>query len=323
MPLPNAIIASAFIESYITIRKSTWKLDVNDRDSIKNPEDPTVKHKITICLALLEEFKKAKTFEDWIKILDEIYARERAEFDAQQNRFAIIRAVTYQPLAGETLHAVRTYLVSELKNEQKFKNFKIELLRQKKDFEKDILWDEKNHTTQTEIDEKQKKLDVINRTLETRNDSDEYYLKFFAETIMIYDTEAKRLDEKTFNDFKANVTNRKRTLVICQRLIEDNARKILETNPAPEIKTQPPVVKDKKEEAPVPVVSTSTSSKQPAAPPLLPTPSAAQIKELQSLSPLLNNSTFQPPLPPRIQPRRVAKIPATETMEYTPSNTRR
>lgn len=257
MSLPNANIASTFIESYITIRKAGWKLNVGDGGAIKVPEDETVKHKLTICLTLLEAFNNAKTFEDWIKILDDIYVRERAEFETHQQRFAIVRAMVNPPLAGNMLHAIRTYIVSELKHENEFKKLKDDLSHSKIELEKQILWDKHHGTSTTQIDANQKLLDSIDHTLETRNDRDEYFVQFFNETIITYDTDAKRFHEKSFDDLKLNVQKNKRILVICQHLLEDNAKKTTalamtsSNNPLPTLlpaneQMQPTVDKDEK-----------------------------------------------------------------------------
>ncbi len=315
MALPNSTIACAFIESYITIRKTTWKLDVNNRDNIKIPEDATVKHKIAICKFLLESFKEAKTFKNWIDILDEIYKRERAEFETQNNRYLLVRLFTYDPIAGEMLHAIRTYIVSELKNDPQFKKSINELAAKKEKLEKEILYLIDKKAIQAEITKIQAELNTINTTLETRNDKDEFFTKFFADTIMSYDTEAKRLDEKSFDDFKNNVQKGDRTLVICHRLIADSAKKNTETLTQTASTTESkgtPIVRGKNEE--LPAITTPTIGKPSLSSPSIATP--ANFKELQSKSALSENSTFQPPLPPRRQPARIAKNlnPEAETV---------
>lgn len=228
MSLPNASIASAFIESYITIRKSKWYLDIGG-EAVKIPDDAKVKHKVALCVSMLELFKTAKTYDDWIKVLDDIFAKERAEFETQKQRFAFVRAVTNDPLAGFMLHAIRTYIISEMKTEREFIRQKEEHNKRRIELEKQIMWDKGNGTIQATIDANQRLLDEVNRTLETRDDLDEYYKDFFAKHIIPEDSEAKRLDEKTFGDYKENVVRGNRKLVICERILEDSSKKKVET----------------------------------------------------------------------------------------------
>jgi hypothetical protein len=93
----------------------------------------------------------------------------------------------------------------------------------------------------SEIDRKQKLLDAVNKTLITRDDTDEYYNEFFSKTIMHYDPLAKTLDEKSFNNFKLNVINKSRNLTQCERLLnEPISNQALEsaTPKAVEVKTE-------------------------------------------------------------------------------------
>lgn len=272
MSLPNVNIASAFIESYLNIRqKTTWKLEIKDNETIKII-DPTVDHKITLCLEMLNKFKTAKTFEDWLKVLDETYEKERAEFDAHQNRYAFVRAVTYQPLAGQLLRAIRTYLISELKKDPAFQEFKITLTEQNKSA----------------------KLDKVIRTLEARNDEDTFYLKFFTDTIMYYDSESKKLNEKTIEDFERNVIEGKRTFTLCERFIAENSKKtaVAENTPAPEHKEQPLVANDpfKQDEEPAISISAFLAPSSPPAQKFFPPASVTKNCQPPKSSPLQNNN---------------------------------
>lgn len=232
MPLPNSDIASAFIESYITIRKSAWGLDLNDHENkVRIPADSTIRHKLDICIKMLQSFKTAKTFDDWIKILDDLYTKEKAELEAQNNRFFVARMITNDPLIADVLHGIRTYLISELKSEDQFKKLKDENTRRKIELEKQILWDKEHNAAKDTICAKQKQLDEVNKTLDTRDDNDLFYIDLFANTLAMKDTEAKRLDEKTFEHFKANIEKKHRLLVVCQRLLDDHESKKVELPP--------------------------------------------------------------------------------------------
>ncbi len=240
MSLPNSTIVKAFIETYLSYRKSTWKLDVQS-DGLKIPEDKIIHHKLTICIDILKAIDNATTFEDWLNVLDVIYTKEHAEFDAHQNRYASTRAIIWPPFAGEMLRAARTYAVSELKNNASFQALKTTLTSEKIDLANEI-WVDKNAgiTPQEIITEKQRKLDVINQTLEARNDQDTYFLTFFTERVLKYDAESAILKEKTIEDFKANVIQEKRKLAMCQRLTDNKAKKTAEiqTSQPSEVKAE-------------------------------------------------------------------------------------
>src|SRR5690606_25154403 len=93
-------------------------------------------------------------------------------------------------------------------------------------------WDKHHGTSASVIDVNQKLLDSLDHTIEARNDNDEYFLQFFNETIMTYDTDARKFDEKSFDDLKLNIQKNKRTLILCQHLQEDNAKKTIAISPA-------------------------------------------------------------------------------------------
>jgi len=225
MPLPNSDIVSAFFESYITIRKGIWNLDVNDNDSIKIPDSAKPVHKITTCSEMLVQFKNAVTFEDWLAIVDDLYDKERAEKQTQEERYLITRLLTNSPLLLEVLRAARTYIISEIKTEIKFKNLKQKLTTDKELLEKEILWQKEKGKPQKDIDDNQKQLDIITNKLNGRDDTTDYYISFFTDTISKCDHEAKKLDEKSFSDFKKNVLNKSRPLTLCKLFVESREKK--------------------------------------------------------------------------------------------------
>jgi len=225
MPLPNADIVSAFFESYITIRKGIWNLDVNDNDSIKIPDSAKPVHKITICNEMLLKFKNAVSLDDWDAIVDDLYEKERAERQSQDDRYFITQLFTSSPLLLDVCCAARTYILSEIKSEKRFKEKKQKLLTEQEIIYKDILFQKAKGMPKKDIDDNQKKLDENINKLASRDESSDFYLSFFTNTITKADPDSKKLDEKSFNDFKKNVLNKSRPLILCKLLIESVEKK--------------------------------------------------------------------------------------------------
>ena len=225
MPLPNADIVSAFFESYITIRKGIWNLDVNDNDSIKIPDSAKPVHKITICNEMLLKFKNAVSLDDWDAIVDDLYEKERAERQSQDDRYFITQLFTSSPLLLDVCCAARTYILSEIKSEKRFKEKKHKLLNEQELIYKEILFQKAKSMPKKEIDDNQKKLDENINKLASRDESTDFYLSFFTNTITKADPDSRKLDEKSFNDFKKNVLNKSRPLILCKLLIESVEKK--------------------------------------------------------------------------------------------------
>jgi len=222
MPLPNRDIASAFIEFYITERKQLWNLDTSEKhdDFTKTlPEIPA--HKLSQAIEILKLIKTAVTLDDWLNLLDELYKKEKSEEKIYNNRYLIEKWIADYPLIGDTFHAIRTFIISEIKNEPQFITLKEVSTQEKINLEKDIPWDKEHKVLASVIDEKQKQLNAVKNKLETRNDTDEYYKTYFKEKIYSRDELAKNLDEKTFDDFIKNVIDKNRKLTICERLLNE------------------------------------------------------------------------------------------------------
>lgn len=336
MSLPNANIAKAFIEFYLNYRKATWKLDVQ-ADSIKIPEDKpentTVNHKISLCIDILKAINNAKTFNDYLELLNKIYMTERAELQPYENRYKITRAVIWQPFAADMLRATRTYIVSELKNDPAFQTLKSTLTNDTIALKKDIWVDINSKSTpQPTIDEKQTTLDTKERILEARNDDDTYFLTFFTKNILFYDPESKALNEKTIEDFKENIIQGKRNLKLCQFFIEADAKRLQATKTS--IQPETPVVShtvstalvieakrvietESKLESSVPTDKANTTSVEDTPspevvlpPPLPPRPPTLLGPTLTSTKYAETSAAFFPTAgSTRRQPPRSAKIP--------------
>lgn len=225
MPLPNPDIVRAFFESYITIRKGPWGLDFNENDSIHIPDSSKPVQKINISVELLLKFKNARSFDDWLAIVNDLYDKEKAELAEHNGRYAVTKLFVSEPLILKVLRAARTYIISNIKTEEKFKKLKNDLTIRKKELEKDILWQKDHNIPKKDIDENQKQLDAVNTKLDARDDSVDHYITFFKEIIAVYDPDAKRYDEKSFADFEKNVINKSRTLTLCDKLLESQEKK--------------------------------------------------------------------------------------------------
>jgi hypothetical protein len=122
MQLKNKEVVSAFFESYLYIRKDSWKLDIS------NPGKSHLKKidadKLKFCGEVFNEIESADTVDAWIKLLHKLAAREAVELkevNASWLRPIDLVGLFYDaPLLLETTRAARSYIIAQLKNDEEF-----------------------------------------------------------------------------------------------------------------------------------------------------------------------------------------------------------
>lgn len=159
MSLPDILVLNRFLDDYLEIRETTWNSTTetllnagtqikdagrqvlskisaslptffsssSSSSSTQTKEEETAesqtnkKIKTNICHSFKTLFSEVKTIKDWIKIILDLGEQARK---AQQR--------SKSSLLGQTLHAIRTYIIHHIHNEAEFTAYILEL-RQKKE----------------------------------------------------------------------------------------------------------------------------------------------------------------------------------------------
>lgn len=291
MPLPNTKVAAALIDSYLNVRKQQWGLELPPgQDKVKIPDNINVRHKLDICIAILNKIHEARSFQDWLDLLDHLYQKETDEIEAQQNRLLIARILTNDPLIADVLHATRTYIISELKVEEQFQLLKSQNTGVKVELEKQILWDREHNASKDTISAKQKQLDAIDKTLLTRDDNDVFHIAAYETKLAPLDPASSVNDEKTFKQFSLDIQQGKRLLTVSERLLADHKRKQLEA-PSTNAQAQSDAAKAS---APKPAAAPKASPASAATPIVAPVPVKPAAQNVAPSSPKPTKQNPQP-----------------------------
>lgn len=297
MPLLNSNIAKAFIESYLSFKKKEWLQD----KPIDSPISGTPAFKIftcTRCLQAIQHAGSTQSIESWKDAYFEIYnfaQSDKAEEAKTENMFR-----TKKLHLVKTLFATLSWIYDQLNNEDRstsmqLNDIKFGLIQQRKTIqakldETDFQETNDSAKDQEEINDITNKLASLydlDAVVKIRKDSDvketpnyllpNYHKTYFEEVTLIMDPESKRLNEKSFNDFKTNILNGSRKLDNCETLLKSQEKKAAAAAPS----------ESHKEEA---VVESSKESPKPVMP--LPTMPSIETQLAPAPSLFIPNSIF-------------------------------
>lgn len=220
--LPNINVVSSLFESYLNIRKDRWKL-AEDKP-IQLITSSNTANKIKTCIELLEQFQKAKSFDDWINVIYLCAHKENTEKANISNSwfYGLTKFFTDKPLLLLTIHAANAYILSQLMQNDAFGRLKETMTTQKTTLENAIKEALNYHTAQTIIDEKTVELEALNHKLTALNMLENYHHAYFLDIILARELKAKELDEKSFTDYEQHVLKGERQLSMCKTLLGYN-----------------------------------------------------------------------------------------------------
>ncbi len=234
MPQPNVNVVIALFEVYLAQRMSYW-----------GAKAPALK--TDVCAELLlplfaQNDTKAKwETKDWIKFAFELYTKEDMARKADTN--GIINTITHTlnpratNLLADTLLACRSYIIECLSKEETF-TAKFQALEKRLFLAKNkVLVTERDYAdapcekTEAALKEAKETKLALTQNLESLIDEKKYIHTFYATTIIIdarnkefnkVKTDAERkIQEKSWDEFIANVQNNLRPPVLCQKLLSD------------------------------------------------------------------------------------------------------
>jgi hypothetical protein len=212
MPLNNSEVVTAFFESYLTIRKSDWSLNVDDPINSGLPYKPAAK--LETCIELIQKLKNTESLNQWTVFFNELMAKAKADYfkakEARSSYLGFGRLFVDRPLLLETLCAALSYIHFQMTN------------MQKNGLTKEVI-------PQTELDHFTQILEDLKALNGHDSTIDNYFEFHFNEVIKQRDSESKALEEKYFSDFETNVLNKKRMPTICNKLadLKDRIRPII------------------------------------------------------------------------------------------------
>lgn len=223
MPLPNPKISKAIFASYFQIRHDTWGLVDSDEPIL--PTDPKALLKIEVCYNFLKQFDTASTFHDWLAIIYDLAEKEKVE-DLTYTGKRFLGLASYfvdRPLLLLTLRAIRSYIISQLKDEPAFKDAKARLQDELINLKGRIVFETENNTS---TKESLAQMDALVKTTASKlaalNDEATYHHTYFTEVIMRRDFTAKvsNLNENKFDDFQHNVNEGLRKLDLLDKICD-------------------------------------------------------------------------------------------------------
>lgn len=129
MPAPNPSVLFALFESYLTMRKPTWKLVVNEDKLIIpdfKPEDDA--HiKLNICVDILRKASAAQAVSEWIELLTQLYTYEKDETERFNKRYRLHQWIGSNEIAI-LLQATREYIINQIKEDTLFIKYRSALV---------------------------------------------------------------------------------------------------------------------------------------------------------------------------------------------------
>lgn len=280
MPMPNPSVIFALFESYITMRKTKWKLNELPDGKVSIPEykpEQDERIKIDICVDILNQVNKAKNIKDWMQIAHNLHKHDLAETERYSKR-GLLKGWGYVGSNEITsvLEATRAYIVHILRNDADYHKQREKISREQLALEKDkdtLIANAANHD-QEDID--RKKAELNNKLIEKSSlaENEDKLTEFFLDCIAQYDAKplGNAATEKDINDYIRNVENGFRPAKLCNALLKTvnqaHQNNVTTVDPAPAptatatalpapaplasvIKEEPIVVKKSKERSPV------------------------------------------------------------------------
>lgn len=221
MQLQNKDVAISLIESYLNIRKESWNLTHFENDEDLKKLSANTLSKLSICQQAIAAINNAKSYEDWLGVVDLLYDLQRYEEKKQRDRFFIVRIVTNEPLVGHTLHATRCYLNSQLATEEKFVTQLTEYIERQNTLKTQLEEQNNNHNQDLTLNKQNilQEIRDLDIKLKARDIKDDYYNTFFNTKIKKLDDHTSALKENSFDEFVQSVSNNKRQLRLSNWLI--------------------------------------------------------------------------------------------------------
>ncbi len=204
MSLANADVVTALFESYLNIRKNNWALNVEDpfKTSLSYKSAP----KFEICVDCIRRIKKVNSTQERNELFHDLVSKSQAELiKATETRdwfLGLGRFFADRPLLLETLCAALSYINSEVN--------------------KSIASNQtQDKIPQVDLDAFHEILTKLAAVNGHTSQADNYFQFHYEQIIKVRDSETTTLGEKSFSEFEENVASKKRTLVICSKLLEN------------------------------------------------------------------------------------------------------
>ncbi|MDR3492238.1 MAG: hypothetical protein P4M12_09400 [Gammaproteobacteria bacterium] len=202
MSLPNVEIVTALFESYLNIRKSVWSLNIDD--PLKTPLSYKPASKRDICTECVQAIEKTKANRLWAELAHDFIVKAQAELvkanEARNSYLWMGRFFVDRPLLLETLCAATSYIHAQLKTEPNY-----------------------NQISDDDIESFKALISNLNYLNSCENTEENYHLYFFDSIILTRESEATQLKESQFSDYEANVLNKSRQPVICNKILDKSA----------------------------------------------------------------------------------------------------
>jgi hypothetical protein len=264
MPKPNIKVVIALFESYLAIRKADWNLEELDNGNVTLPEPSSWEgKKVAVCNELLlEMFKlnptpKKNEMEDWVHLVHELYDHELKQQALFKGQW-----LGKQHVLLDVIRAMRAYIITCLKTEEKFKKYEIGLKELQKTHEVDVDRLEKHPEghNPNELVSSKIELGRTNKALESIKVSDGFLNDFFIDQIVPNDPAYKTLKEPDINTFVKNVEEGKRSGILCKKVVE-SMKKVMQPHANNDNNAQPTAATPKSDanSTPTPPVMTNVT----------------------------------------------------------------
>src|SRR3990167_2598430 len=230
---PSASVVTAMFESYLSMRKAAWNLTDENGKLIAPEKDSDAAHKIDTCKTLLQSMHNHFfVTSDWISLTNDLFKMEKDEQKYLDNLWAIRRWFGSRLLL-ETLKAVRSYVLTELQNDNvQYSEHNKQLEKTKNDT--GMLFTSKSNLKEAhkpeEILSAAKNFEAATEALKPfdlgaiKYDKQDH-LHYFKTYILKNDPQAKAevLNEKSFADFAKHAITLKRSTDLCLKLVRSKS----------------------------------------------------------------------------------------------------
>lgn len=263
MPLPNRKVVTALIESYLSSRKDEkWYIT---KEQLKSKDiDKTARQKIDSCEEILKYMQDMEnTVQAWADFIYFLYDKDRYEDENQTgNRFGgILKPVWPYSQLWSTVHAIISYINSQLIKEPKFEKIKQSLQEDAQQLTLAIAEDKKRQMPSEISAEKARQLLLVQNKIKALAISNYYTTSHFSAILKKY-KDTKELKEENFEQYVANVEKGERKTEFCDYLLQDDVQ--LQAQPQqPQVKPQTQAQEKPPVEKAQPVTSTPTSAPVP------------------------------------------------------------